>query len=79
MQRVDDLVVQRRLRFLRQATDADADRVRVVQLVDARGRQDVDHARREAAVGDDADIRGLASPSSSSCSKTMAVLPPRSQ
>jgi hypothetical protein len=57
VQRVDDLVVQRRLRILRQAADADAHGVRLVQRGDARGGQDVDHAGRQAAVRDDADVR----------------------
>ena len=51
LERVDDLVVERRLGLLRQPADVDLDLLRLVEPPDALGREDVHHARREPAVG----------------------------
>ena len=55
LERVDELVFEQRDRVLGQSAGEDVDGVGLVQLVAARGREDVDHAGRDAAVGHDAD------------------------
>ena len=59
LERIDDLVIERRFRMLRQPPDVDLDPLDLVQPADPLGREDVDHPRREAAVRDDGEPLGL--------------------
>ena len=49
-ERIDNLVVERRLRLLRQSAHVDLDLLRAIQPPDALGGKDVHHARRETAI-----------------------------
>jgi hypothetical protein len=55
LQRVHDLVVQRRLRILRQPTDVDPHALDAIHRANAHLGENVHHAGREATVGDDRD------------------------
>ena len=59
LQRVHDLVVERRLGGLGETADEDLDLLRLVQPADTLRRQNVDHPRGEATVGDDRDSLGF--------------------
>ncbi len=51
LERIDDLVVERRLRILRKSTDKNADRVYGIELRDSVLCEDVHHARCDATIG----------------------------
>jgi len=60
-ERVHDLIVERRLRTLGQATDEDPHAVDRVELPDPVFGEDVHHAGRQTAIGDDGDSLFLGS------------------
>src|SRR4051812_14680930 len=49
----DKLVVERRLRILRQTADANVDLINGIKILRTMHRQDRDHSRREAAIRND--------------------------
>ena len=57
LERVDDLVVERRLRFLGQPADVDPDLLRLVEPPNALGCEDVHHSRGQPAIGNHRDPR----------------------
>ena len=59
LQRVDDLVVERRLRVLGESADVDSYPVGAIEAADPLGGEDVDHPRREAAIGHDREPLGM--------------------
>src|SRR4029079_15811677 len=55
LERVDDLIIERRLRILRKSADKDLHLVNRIELIDSVLRENVHHSRRETAVRNDRD------------------------
>src|SRR5207247_1244642 len=59
LERIDDLIIERRFRFLGQAPHEDLHALGLADAADAFGGDDVDHAGGETAVGDHRDVLPL--------------------
>ena len=56
LERVDNLIIERRLGLLRQSANINAHGIHRVELADAVLRENVHHARSKPAVGNDRDV-----------------------
>src|SRR5256885_581627 len=56
LERINDLIVERRLGMLRQSADEYPHRIHFVQLLDRMLGEDVHHSRRKSTVGNYGDL-----------------------